>query len=121
MTDQTASDSFHLIDTDPLDAAIADGVVVPVSTGAEAEPPSRPLHEITTLDGYLRSHGRILGKKAVSALAPLHVPNKDPLPDFDELLREPFDAQKHVIAAGIQMLNTRGSGFIVGECGTGKT
>ena len=121
MTEQTGFDSFHLIHAYPIEQAIEDGVVIPVSAPSEAEPPPKPLHEITTLDGYLRSFGRSLGKKAVSALDPLHVPNLDPLPEFDDLLREPFDAQKHVIAASVQMLNTTGSGFIVGTMGTGKT
>ena len=112
---------FHVIDADPLEQAVVDGALIPATAMAEREPQPNPLHEITSMDGYLQNYGRILGKKAVTSLAPLHVPGRNPLPDFEDLLREPFDCQKHVAAAGIQMLNTVGSGFIVGEMGTGKT
>src|SRR4029077_1091896 len=51
---------------------------------------------------------------------PLHVPGQDPLPDFSDATRKPFEPQAHVIAAAIKMLDeTRG--LIVSECGTGKT
>ena len=112
-----ADSNFHVIDAYPLEQAVADGTVIPVTAPAEREPDPKPLHEITSMDGYLQNYGRILGKKAITALAPLHVPGRDPLPDFDDLLREPFDCQKHVVAAGIQMLDNAGSGFIVGEMG----
>ena len=91
---------------------------------AEKVPPPDsipPLHAIDTLDDYLRGYGKILGKKAVTALAPLHVPGHDPLPDFSDMLRDPFPPQKHVIAAGIKMLDEQINGFIVGTMGTGKT
>ena len=78
------------------------------------------------MDGYLASYGKILGKKAVTSLRPLHVPGRDPLPDFEDIIdhapnREPFPCQKHVIAAGVELLNENGSGFVCGEMGTGKT
>src|SRR4051812_14463287 len=81
----------------------------------------RAPHEITSMDDYLHNYGRILGRKAIKALSPLHVPGRDPLPDFDDLLREPFPCQQHVAAAAIKMMDNSGSGFIVGEMGTGKT
>jgi clan AA aspartic protease (TIGR02281 family) len=86
-----------------------------------AERPVLPLSEIDCLDDYLRSYGKILGKQAITALQPLHVPGRDPLPDFSDLLREPFEPQKHVIAAAIGMMDNVGNGFIVGTMGTGKT
>lgn len=82
-----------------------------------------PLHRINSLDGYLGNYGKALGKKAITSLMPLHVPNVDEVPDFDEVPahRQPFPAQADVVAAGIKMLNETGSGFICGEMGTGKT
>ena len=73
------------------------------------------------MDEYLQNYGKILGRKAIHSLAPLHVPGRDPLPDFDDMLREPFPCQQHVVAAAVKMMDTVGSGFIVGEMGTGKT
>ena len=60
-------------------------------------------------------------KKATELLQPLHVPGQDPLPDFSELFRQPFEPQAHVIAAAIKMLDETRRGMIVAECGTGKT
>jgi hypothetical protein len=93
------------------------GPVVAVPVG----PPPLPLHEIESMDSYLQNFGKILGRQAIATLAPLHVPGRDPLPDFDDLLREPFEPQKHVVAAAVQMMDTSGSGFICGAMGTGKT
>ena len=81
----------------------------------------RPLTELTTMDDYLRDYGKVLGHKAITSLAPLHVPEQDELLEFDEMLREPFEPQKHVITATTKMLNEKGSGFLVGEMGCGKT
>ncbi len=55
-------------------------------------PTAKALPDIQGLDDYLKSYGSILGKKAINALAPLHVPGRDPLPDFDDMLREPVRA-----------------------------
>lgn len=77
----------------------------------------KPLCDIDSMDSYLQSFGGILGKKAVDALSPLHIPDRDPLPDFDDLARLPFPCQQHVIAASVKMLDRVGSGFIVGEMG----
>jgi len=89
---------------------------------AEPEEHILPIHEITGIEDYLRSYGKILGKKAITALKPLHIPvfGVDPLPDLD-LDRELFPAQADVVCAGIKMFDKRGSGFLVGEMGTGKT
>jgi len=83
----------------------------------------KPLSDIDSMDGYLGSYGKILGLKAIEALSPLHVPERDTLPDFGDIPsnREPFDCQKHVIAATVKMMDRVGSGFIVGEMGTGKS
>src|SRR4029077_3235632 len=60
-------------------------------------------------------------KKATELLQPLHVPGQDPLPDFSDATRQPFEPQAHVIAAAIKMLDEARRGMIVSECGTGKT
>ena len=80
-----------------------------------------PISAIDDMTEYLRNYGAILGKKAIHALAPLHVPSRDELPDFSDCLRDPFPAQKHVIAAAVKMFDKVGSGFLCGEMGTGKT
>jgi superfamily II DNA or RNA helicase len=54
-------------------------------------------------------------------LEPLHVPGRDPLPDFSDVLRQPFEPQAHVIAAAIKMLDETWRGIIAAECGVGKT
>ena len=77
----------------------------------------KPLKAIGSMDECLRSFGKTLGRKAITELSPLHVPGRDPLPEFDDMLREPFEPQKHVVAAAIQMMDAVGSGFIVGEMG----
>ena len=38
------------------------------------------------MDEYLASYGKILGKKAVTSLRPLHVPSRDPLPDIETIV-----------------------------------
>jgi len=100
-----------------VEDAIEDGNVIALCDPEEVIP---PIHQITGIDDYLRSYGKPLGKKAITALTPLHVPGRDPLPDFN-LLMELFPAQQHVVAAAIKMFNARGSGFLCGECGVGKT
>jgi Type III restriction enzyme, res subunit len=109
-----------VVDSYTTDDAIEDGVLLDL-TALAPTPRTKQLHEIGSIDEYLQSFGRTLGQKAIHALNPLHVPGRDPLPGFDDLLREPFPCQQHVIAAAIQMMDERGSGFLVGECGTGKT
>ena len=111
---------YHEIPTihaDTADDAVQDGALLDLAPRGEV----KPLSEIASLDDYLRSYGKILGKKAIHALNPLHVPNRDMLPEFEDMLREPFPAQQHVIAASVKMMDKVGSGFIVGEMGTGKT
>jgi hypothetical protein len=110
------------------DDAVADGTLIDpagvtlgVQTPEERATAVKDLADIESMDDYLRTFGRILGQKAIHSLKPLHVPNRDPLPDLSVLGREPFPCQADVIAAAVKMMNNRGSGFIVGEMGTGKT
>jgi hypothetical protein len=102
------------------DDAINDGALIQLCEPQEADQ-VLPIHQITSMDGYLRSYGAILGRKAIHALTPLHVPDRDPLPSFEHYLREPFPAQQHVCAAAVKMMDSGGSGFIIGEMGTGKS
>ena len=61
-----------------------------------------------------------IGKQAERALDPLHVPGRDSLSSLD-LLRDPFEAQSHVIEATRKALGRQKSLVLVGEMGTGKT
>jgi hypothetical protein len=79
------------------------------------------IDQIQTIDDYFAAHGRHHVQKATQLLRPLHVPGQDPLPDFSDVLRKPFDAQAHVIAAAIKMLDETRRGVIAAECGVGKT
>jgi superfamily II DNA or RNA helicase len=79
------------------------------------------LDHITTIDDYFREYGRFHVQKATQLLQPLHVPGRDPLPDFSDMLRKPFEPQAHVIAAGKKMIDETRRGIIAAECGTGKT
>ena len=74
-----------------------------------------------TIDDYFREFSHFHVKKATELLQPLHVPGQDPLPDFTDATRQPFEPQAHVIAAAIKMLDATRRGMIVSECGTGKT
>jgi SNF2 family DNA or RNA helicase len=77
-------------------------------------------HHIHNLDEYMLAYGRMLGKQAERSLHPLHVPGRDALPALD-LLREPFEAQRHVIEAVRKALQRQKAVLLVGEMGTGKT
>lgn len=76
---------------------------------------------VTTLDEYLHRYGPLLGKQAEEALNPLHVPGRDPLPDFSGFWRTPYEPQQHVIAATIKALDQNNSVLPCCEMGTGKT
>jgi hypothetical protein len=76
--------------------------------------------DIQTLDQYMLTYGPMLGQQAERALQPLHVPGRDRYPSW-ELLREPFDAQAHVIEATRKALCRQKTLLLVGEMGTGKT
>jgi hypothetical protein len=75
---------------------------------------------ITTLDQYLLTHGSLLGKQAERSLEPLHVPTRDAGAEVD-LLRQPFDAQAHLIEASRKALKRQNALLMVSEMGTGKT
>lgn len=72
------------------------------------------------LEEYMAQYGTILGNRTATAVAPLHKPSRDAVIEVD-LLREPFEAQAHVITATIKQLRRSKAAVVNGECGTGKT
>ena len=72
-----------------------------------------------SLGGYMDRYARLLQENSAKSLNPLHTPGVDPLPKLD-LLRTPYDAQHHCIAAGAKVLETQKAVFYVCACGTGK-
>jgi hypothetical protein len=77
---------------------------------------------LSDLDGYLERYGAILGQQGTEAIAPLHVPGEDAIdPGVDELLRQPFEPQAHLITAGVKALRRQKSFWCIAETGTGKT
>jgi hypothetical protein len=74
-----------------------------------------------TIDDYFREYSHFHVKKATELLRPLHTPGQDPLPDFSEATRQPFEPQAHVIAAAVKMLDQTRRGMLVAEPGSGET
>ena len=73
-----------------------------------------------TLEQYLEQFAPALAQQAQASCAPLHCPGVDE-PLHVDLLREPYEAQAHVISAGIKALRRQRSVQIAAEMGTGKT
>lgn len=73
-----------------------------------------------TLDQYLDRYSGALAQQAAAACRPLHVPGRDPVAE-PPLLRPPYEAQAHVITAGIKALKRQPCIQIAAEMGTGKT
>jgi hypothetical protein len=92
--DDYGLDSIPNTGRDAADDTVGDGTLIALAD-PPPEPHILPIKQIDSMDGYLQNYGAILGKKAIAALTPLHVPQRDPLPDFDDILREPFPCQKH--------------------------
>ena len=115
-----------LADSDALDSLISEGLqegrigIDGQTVHSTDQEESNQDEEIQTLDEYMLRHGSLLGKQAERSLNPLHVPGQEPLPRLD-LLRDPFEAQAHVIEAARKTLNRQKSLLLVGEMGTGKT
>ncbi len=113
-----------LADSDTLDELVSEGL----RTGHLSVPGDRPgrliraaeLAQLDTLEEYLLAHGPLLGKQAERSLSPLHIPGRGAFPTLD-LLRQPFEAQAHVIEAVRKSLHQQKSVLLVGEMGTGKT
>lgn len=115
-----------LADTDTIDDLVSQGV----KQGHLPIPgqPAERSHingtawsgKIKTLENYLIEYGPLLGKQAERSLDPLHLPGQHSLPEMD-LLRSPFEAQKHVIEAARKALQRQKSILLVGEMGSGKS
>jgi hypothetical protein len=115
-----------LADNDMLDALVSEGVrggalvINGRTAGRSAREDSSAGQEVRGLDDYLRAYGALLGRQAERSLAPLHVPGRDAVPDLG-LLRQPFEAQAHVIEACRKALRRQQAVLLVGEMGTGNT
>lgn len=81
----------------------------------------KSIDSVGDIGDYLHTFGGALAKKCNDTLDPLHMPGRDPLPDFSEYKRQPYEAQAHLIAANIRLLDEVGAGFINGEVGCGKS
>jgi hypothetical protein len=88
------------------------------------------LKDCKSLDQYFASYGGILGARANDALAPLHLPSRDPMLPGVELINEHvklarnsvlFGAQKDVICGIVKALRRQKSVLLAAECGTGKS
>jgi hypothetical protein len=78
------------------------------------------MQDCHTLDDYLRKYGKLLARQAEGAMRPLHIPGRDEC-RIASLLRKPFEAQAHVIAAGAKALKRDRALWVIGEMGVGKT
>jgi hypothetical protein len=84
---------------------------------------TRPLCEIATLDDFLSEYGGMYARHVLETLQPLHVPDRDPLPDFGYVPagRKPIPGQAHAIAGCVKMLSADRSGFLAAAPGGGKS
>lgn len=76
--------------------------------------------DLLTLDDYLSEYAPLLGEQANRQTQPLHIPGQHDHLKCQDLLRLPFDAQRHVITAGVRQLDRQNSLIVVGEMGVGK-
>lgn len=74
-----------------------------------------------TLEEYLDTYGGLLAEQAVRQCAPLHDPAEDAPASLDKLLRKPYKAQAHIIAAGAQALKRQRGVVLSCQMGTGKS
>ena len=88
------------------------------------------LAEIKGLNDYLASFGEILAQKIQTAFKPKFVPGEDKYDKFtnyiddfifNEANIEMFEAQKSVVQAVVNDLQTNDATFIIAEMGSGKT
>jgi hypothetical protein len=122
LTQSGCQAGLFLADHDTLDALVGEGIqqghlAIPGPTAGWQGPSEE--ESVRTLDDYLHTYGPLLGRQAERSLHPLHVPGRDPLPDLG-LLRQPFEAQAHVIEASRKALLRQKVLLVVGEMGDGK-
>jgi len=75
---------------------------------------------VETLIDYLSEFGNELATKVELAFKPLHVPGRDPLPEFN-FVRKPLPAQAHVIAASVKALRRNQAVWVTAKMGCGKS
>ena len=114
-----------LADTEALDSLVCEGIQkrhLSINGHMFKQTSTKDVQhaEIENLDEYMLAYGAMLGKQAERSLDPLHVPGRDSLPSLD-LLRQPFEAQSHVIEAACKAMRRQKALLLVGEMGTGKT
>jgi hypothetical protein len=110
-------------DNDALDTLVSEGIQqgdLAINQRAASRYQAAIAENVNNLDDYMLTYGALLGKQAERALQPLHVPGRDALPSMD-LVRDPFEAQAHVIEAARKALTRQKALLMVGEMGTGKT
>lgn len=113
------------LDTDTLDSLVTQGlrtnqIWIGDQHVRRSSRVGQHLRKTTNLDDYLTAHGHLLGKQAEQSLRPLHVPGINE-PARVDVLRKPFEAQRHVIEAARKALKRQKSILIVGEMGVGKS
>jgi tape measure domain-containing protein len=113
---------YLVAETGQLDELVSEGIksgALKVN-GKTAEDFERlPQEEIQSLDEYMLAYGQQLGRQAERSLEPLHVPGRDPLPELG-LLREPYEAQAHVVQAVAKTLKRQKSAWVIADMGSGK-
>jgi hypothetical protein len=126
LTQNGCQAGLMLADDDTLDELVSKGIKKGLLAINGCDPGQGSVNgknhqgEIKNLEEYLVAYGSLLGKQAERSLEPLHVPDRDTLPSLD-LLRNPFEAQSHVIEAARKALGRQKSILLVGEMGTGKS
>ena len=76
--------------------------------------------DVTDLETYMTKFGPLLGRQAMKAIRPLHIPGEHELFPIDSV-RKPLDAQSHVITSLVKLLRRDKSALVVAEMGTGKS
>lgn len=80
------------------------------------------IHDCKDLDDYLKRYGKLLASQAQASLNPLHVPSRDKPVKVDGIARSLYEAQSHVVSAGIKAFNSGcRTHWFTTRVGTGKT
>ena len=74
-----------------------------------------------TIYDYFQAFGKHHVQKATELLRRSQMPGQDQPLDLSDASSKPFDAQAHVIAAFMKMLDETRSGILAALMGTGKT
>ncbi len=76
---------------------------------------------ITDIPTYLKTYASELGQRIVDLYPPLHNIDDPVSPLLDQLLREPFQAQKVAVMGVVKKFQESRAAAVVAECGAGKT